>query len=214
MILYHGSEFIIEKPEFGKGKPYNDYGKAFYCTESYDLAAEWAVSENRDGFVNCYDFDIDGLSVLNLCDEKYSILEWLCLLIQNRTFDSNNQMIIEGKKYISERYSINYEGYDVITGWRADDSYFSFARAFLSNTISLNQLERAMKLGDLGTQIAIVSEKAFNRLSFDKYNVAKNEIYYSSKKLREEGAVTDYRKMCSESTLPSETFILDLIRKG
>lgn len=28
-ILYHGSENIIEKPEFGKGARNNDYGKGF-----------------------------------------------------------------------------------------------------------------------------------------------------------------------------------------
>ena len=33
-ILYHGSEFLIEKPEFGKGARHNDYGRGFYCTEN------------------------------------------------------------------------------------------------------------------------------------------------------------------------------------
>lgn len=31
----------------------------------------------------------------------------------------------------------------MIRGYRADDSYFSFATAFLNNTISLAQLEKA-----------------------------------------------------------------------
>ena len=35
-------------------------------------------------------------------------------------------------------------------GYRADDSYFSFANAFLNNTISLEQLRKAMYLGKLG----------------------------------------------------------------
>ena len=38
MIIYHGSEKIIEKPVFGKGNLRNDYGKGFYCTESEELA--------------------------------------------------------------------------------------------------------------------------------------------------------------------------------
>ena len=33
LTLYHGSVDVIEKPEFGKGKKYNDYGLGFYCTE-------------------------------------------------------------------------------------------------------------------------------------------------------------------------------------
>ena len=31
--LYHGSQFIIQQPEYGKGARHNDYGKGFYCTE-------------------------------------------------------------------------------------------------------------------------------------------------------------------------------------
>ena len=31
--IYHGSDHIIEKPQYGYGKPYNDYGVGFYCTE-------------------------------------------------------------------------------------------------------------------------------------------------------------------------------------
>ena len=42
--LYHGSKDIIEHPRYGAGKPYNDYGRGFYCTESLDLAKEWAVA--------------------------------------------------------------------------------------------------------------------------------------------------------------------------
>lgn len=39
--IYHGSNKIIEKPLFGFGKTYNDYGLGFYCTEVLDMAKEW-----------------------------------------------------------------------------------------------------------------------------------------------------------------------------
>ena len=29
IIVYHGSPEIVEKPIYGKGKSYNDYGKGF-----------------------------------------------------------------------------------------------------------------------------------------------------------------------------------------
>ena len=49
--IYHGSDHIISKPEFGKGKFWNDYGRGFYCTESIELAKEWACSEaGKDGY--------------------------------------------------------------------------------------------------------------------------------------------------------------------
>lgn len=50
MELWHGSQKIIETPQLGLGKIHNDYGQGFYCTESLDLAREWACSRDADGF--------------------------------------------------------------------------------------------------------------------------------------------------------------------
>ena len=42
MILYHGSNITIEKIELEKSKPYKDFGKGFYLSESEEQAAEMA----------------------------------------------------------------------------------------------------------------------------------------------------------------------------
>lgn len=42
--VYHGSDHIIERPKYGYGKIYNDYGVGFYCTENQNMAKEWGVS--------------------------------------------------------------------------------------------------------------------------------------------------------------------------
>lgn len=55
----------------GQGKPYNDYGLGFYCTESIDMAKEWAVGESSNGFANCYIINCKALSILNLCNKEY-----------------------------------------------------------------------------------------------------------------------------------------------
>ena len=78
LILYHGSSEIIQNPEYGKGKSYNDYGKGFYCTEHQELAKEWACTENTDGFANQYEIETAGLSILNLSGEEYTILMHAC----------------------------------------------------------------------------------------------------------------------------------------
>ena len=85
--LYHGTAKIIEQPLFGYGKPYNDYGLGFYCTDSLDMAKEWGVGKNTDGYANCYELNCANLQILDLNDEKYCILHWLALLLQNREFD-------------------------------------------------------------------------------------------------------------------------------
>ena len=48
--IFHGSEQIIKKPRFHSGNPHNDYGYGFYCTESEELAIEWAVTREHDGY--------------------------------------------------------------------------------------------------------------------------------------------------------------------
>lgn len=82
LILYHGSSQIVSSPEFGRGRPYNDYGFGFYCAEHRELACEWACAEEGvDGFVNEYLFELEGLRVLGLSYEPYTILHWLVVLL-------------------------------------------------------------------------------------------------------------------------------------
>lgn len=73
MTLYHGSERIIETPQFGAGNPRNDYGVGFYCTQHLELAKEWACQKNMDGFANEYELDLLGLSVLDVSGAEYTI---------------------------------------------------------------------------------------------------------------------------------------------
>ena len=84
MRLYHGSPIRVEKPLFGVGNPYNDYGMGFYCTESLELACEWACPKAKDGFANAYDLALDGLAVVDLDGESYGTIEWLAVLFANR----------------------------------------------------------------------------------------------------------------------------------
>ena len=52
--LLHGSDHIIEKPDFLLGKTNNDYGRGFYCTQELSRAMEWACKKKSDGVVNKY----------------------------------------------------------------------------------------------------------------------------------------------------------------
>ena len=72
--LYHGSHFIIRQPLFGMGNPQNDYGRGFYCTETLDLAKEWACSDQNSGFANAYELEWKGMKVLKLTGKGYHIL--------------------------------------------------------------------------------------------------------------------------------------------
>ena len=214
MILYHGSEKIIETPIYGKGNIRNDYGRGFYCTESEELAKEWACSNNKNGFANKYELNMEGLKVLYLNSQEYNILNWLAILTKNRTYWENSTVSEVAKKYIAENFMINITGYDVIRGYRADDSYFSFARDFVSGAISYRQLSEAMKLGNLGEQIVLISERAFENIRFISNSPADAQIYYKRKKERDQQARKKYRETKSMENLKNELFIIDIIREG
>ena len=190
LILYHGSPEIVTQPLFGKGKVYNDYGQGFYCTLDLLMAREWASNENRDGFVNKYEIDITDLSILNL--SEYTILHWLTILVKHRIFRMSTPVMKKGVEWLEKNYSIDLSSYDIITGYRADDSYFSFTRAFLNNEISLEQLSYAMKLGKLGEQIVLKSTKAFEKIKYINYEKVDSSIYYVKRKTRDDEARKAY----------------------
>lgn len=191
-MLYHGSQSIIEKPIWGFGKPYNDYGLGFYCTDSVDMAKEWGVFDKKDGYANCYELECNGLQILDLNSEEYCILHWLTILLQNREFDVLSALALEAKEYLTKYFLVEYESYDAIIGYRADDSYFSFAQDFINGTISYRQLNDAMRLGKLGQQFVLKSERAFEQLSFLGYEIAKSEDWYAKKMIRDKTARREY----------------------
>lgn len=212
--LYHGSPMIIEKPEFGIGNPHNDYGLGFYCAESLELAKEWACLNNNGGYANIYSIDTDKLNILNLSNIDYCILNWLSILVDNRTFRAGSQIAVQAKEYLLAHFLPDTSIYDAIIGYRADDSYFSFAMDFLSNTISLRQLERAMYLGKLGEQFVLKSKKAFESITFEKSELADGKIYYTKRLARDSEARNLYlqgeRKSVHDS---NDLFMIDILRQ-
>lgn len=214
ITIYHGSPRIIERPVFGIGNPNNDYGLGFYCTQSLEIAKEWACSNEEDGFANQYGLDMTGLSVLSLTGGDYHILNWLYVLLENRRFRIGGEVAKQAKTYISEHFAVDYKGYDIIKGYRADDSYFSFASAFLNNTISVQQLERAMVLGKLGEQIVLMSQKAFSSIGFENAIPVSREIYFPKKLARDTAAREGFKLEKGRGSVLTEKYILDVMREG
>ncbi len=190
--LYHGSVNVIEKPIFGYGKPYNDYGLGFYCTDSPEMAKEWAVGKELDGYANCYEMECAGLQILDLNGQEYCVLHWLTILLQNREFDIPSGLALEAKEYLLTHFSIDYKKYDAIIGYRADDSYFSFAQDFINGTISYRQLSNALHLGKLGQQFVLKSRTAFERIRYIGSEAAESEEWYARKIMRDKAARREY----------------------
>lgn len=213
MELYHGSNLIVERPAFGKGNPRNDYGLGLYCTTEPELAKEWACATEDNGFANHFAIDEKGLNMLYLNEGQYNILNWLAILLENRTFDLSTPLAVQGKKYLLDNFLPDYKKYDIITGHRADDSYFSFSKAFLTNGITLEQLKRAMKLGKLGEQVVIKSKEAFERIEFIKADPVDASIYYPKRLFRDRDARQEYSTMLQESPASDSVFLSDILKE-
>ena len=209
--LYHGSSDIIEKPIYGYGKTYNDYGLGFYCTDSIEMAKEWGVSKDLDGYANCYELDCAGLSVLDLNHSQYCILHWLAVLLKNREFDIPSALALESREYLLKNFLVDYEAYDAIIGYRADDSYFSFAQDFLNGTISYRQLNNAMHLGKLGQQFVLKSKEAFDKIKYTGYEVARQEEWYQKKMLRDKNARREYFDVERNKRWRGDIFMLQIM---
>ncbi len=113
-----------------------------------------------------------------------------------------------------DNFSLPYQDYDIIKGFRADDSYFSYAESFLNNTISCQRLAEAMKLGNLGEQIVIKSQKAFSNLKFIGYELAKTSIYFP---MRQDRNIQARNKFLSDKAgpfNPDSLYLCEIIKEG
>lgn len=214
LIIYHGSQQIVEVPQYGIGKEYNDYGRGFYCTESIELAKEWACPVKNDGYSNKYRLSLDGLNTMHLTEGKFNILSWLAILLAHRKFDITSPVGNQAREFILDRFLPDTEGVDVMIGYRADDSYFSFAEDFVNNTISLRDLNLAMQLGTLGEQIVLLSKRSFGQIEFVEHEVADYREYYYKRAQRDQNARAAYKNRKKNfQQLVNDVFVLDMIRE-
>ena len=118
LVLYHDSKDIIEKTYYHGGKTENDYGFGFYCTESLQLAKEWSCSNSKNnGFADKYSIDLSGLKNLDLTDKRYSILNWVAIILKFRAFDFSNDISIQVKECLLKNLYIDVNNYDIVIGF-------------------------------------------------------------------------------------------------
>jgi len=210
MLLYYGADKLIEKPEYGKGNSTNDYGKGFYLTDDKEMARLWA-SRFDNGYVITYDIDFKSLKILHLEDSSYeNVMIWISLLIKHRFSKTDYQENKETIDWLNQKYTTNIDDYDVIIGYRADDSYFAYSRDFVANELSLETLSKALKLGKLGKQFVLKSKNSFDCIklvSYEKINKTNEYELFRNKTLNE------YHTLKKEDNI-NNTFIRDIRRKN
>ena len=213
LTLYHGSGLVVQKPDVLYGKKNNDYGQGFYCSESAELAREWACPREKDGILNRYCLETDGMRVFHLKGEsEEALLIWISVLLSNRKLNLDTENARASARFLQSRYLMSLETADLVIGYRADDSYFDYAESFVNNGISVEQLAMAMRLGKLGEQIVLKSKFAFSHLHYEGFENAEKDKYYILRKARNEEANQLYPRMLEEES--DGLYIQDIMRGG
>lgn len=209
MLFYYGADKIVDKPIYNYGNSSNDYGLGFYLTTDKRMAELWASKNKNGGYVIKYELDINELNVLYLNNsDKESVLKWISLLIRHRFSNDDYERAKSTIDFLSNKYYVDLSNYDLIVGYRADDSYFSYSRDFVFNDLSLEMLKKAMELGNLGLQYVLKSKKAFDKIkiiSYEKVPYSKDYESFRFKTLNEYSII-------KESDSINNTFIRDIMR--
>ena len=154
MIIYHGSNIVVDNPKLIVQNRFLDFGYGFYTTTNKVQAigfAEKVHKRKNEGSKQVSIYEID--------EEK---LFSECLVLK---FDSPNE---EWLDFVSDNRNGNYEGdaYDVIYGPVADDDVYKTFALYQSGVLTKEQTLEILKIKQLYDQMVFASEKALKFLKF------------------------------------------------
>ena len=88
MLLYHGSNTVVEKPDVSYSRVNLDFGQGFYLTTHFEQAKNWAIRKKRfekgKPIVNVYDFNEDVINEFRIKKFEVESKEWLEFVARNR----------------------------------------------------------------------------------------------------------------------------------
>lgn len=213
MELYCTLPKILKQPSLGYHPFLCDFGPGFYCAVSQADAMAMAPLGETHGYCCRYELDIAGLAVLNLSRDGCNPLNWVAMLIQNRQFSLKLPVAQAAADYLLRHFLPDTSGIDVVRGYRADGVYFSFARDFLNNAITLRQLKTALEGLELGEEVVLRSERAVSLLRFmEAIPVTEPELYDRLRREREESAKRAYLELGGAGR--EDLFIADIMKGG
>jgi len=155
MVLYHGSNVIVEKPILMPKQRTLDFGHGFYTTTNKEQATVFAQKvgdrrESEKSYVSVYE-----VATLETLKHELDILEfrspdyaWLDFVFENRN-----------GKYTGKTY-------DIIYGPVANDTIYRTFIAYEDGIITKDETIARLKIIELYNQMTFSTEKA---LTFLKY---------------------------------------------
>ena len=154
MILYHGSNMIVDKPKLVPQNRYLDFGFGFYTTTNKEQAIGFAEKVFRRRGEGCKTVSIYEI------DEQKAFSD--CSLLR---FDFPDEGWLD---FVSANRSGSYSGpgYDLIYGPVADDDVYTTFNLYAAGVLTKEQTLEALKIKKLFNQLVLTTEKALNYLMF------------------------------------------------
>lgn len=154
MIIYHGSNLVVENPKLIAQNRYLDFGYGFYTTTNKVQAISFAdkvYKRKNEGTKQVSIYEIDENKLFTEC----SVLR----------FDSPNEAWLD---FVADNRSGNYEGenYDVIYGPVANDDVYTTFTLYQSGALSKEQTLETLKIKKLYDQMVFTTKKALSFLKF------------------------------------------------
>jgi len=162
MILYHGSNVIVEKPEIIQTEVGRDFGFAFYTTDIKEQAVRWArrkalLQERRTGkkvlpVVSCYEWNREtAFQMLHVKEFQGATMEWL-------------DMVAKCRSELSYRH-----GYDIVIGKIANDNVGETISYVLQGIMRKEDAVKRLEFEKINNQIAFCTSRSLEDIKFQGY---------------------------------------------
>ena len=162
MIVYHGSDTIVDAPRILESNRPLDFGGGFYVTTSKEQAKSWAIrvafrNANENRCVNKYEFDLAlaesevKVIVFETADEKW--LDFIC----------------------ANRQGMNTGEYDIVIGPVADDKVYRVVVEYENGDVDKDTALKKLKVEKLCNQILFHTEKSLSYLKYIETEALPNE---------------------------------------
>ena len=155
MILYHGSNVIVDQPKLIRQNRYLDFGFGFYTTTNREQAVNFAqkVTDRRKM----------GEATLNIYSVNEAVAFQECKVLQ---FDSPDEAWLD---FVAANRQGTYQGekYDLIYGAVANDDVYRTIALYMTGVLDKEQTLSSLKIRKLFNQLVFATEKSPQYLKFE-----------------------------------------------
>ena len=175
ILLFHGAKSsIVGDININKSRKNNDFGKGFYCGESYEQSASF-VENFENSSVYYFSFDTSNLNCI-----KYDVnREWMLTIAYFReTLNKYKESSII-KNLISKLDNIDY-----VIAPIADNKMFRIIDSFINGEITDEQCKHCLAATNLGYQYVLLNDKAISNLKMLECCYLSNEERNNYKRIK------------------------------